>query len=136
MLTKQDILTTVIGFYAKGGLPGYDESMASCSYFAADGGRCAVGVLLETLDFTEQDVAEVAHEDAHRVIKHLGSRLTDKLEPDAVSFLSHMQTVHDWVADGGRAYDEASEESYWPEGISEQVADALREFGREHDTSV
>ncbi len=152
MLTKQDVLDTVIEFYAKGGLPGYDMNFASCSYFADDGGRCAVGVLLEKLNFNKGDVEEVSEQDATHVIKHLGDRLTSKLEDNVWKcvrpedglaagrgvFLNRLQSAHDTIADNERVYgdDDDDGDAFWPDDISESIADSLREFGAREGLSI
>ena len=114
-LSRQDVLNLSHSYYANGGRTGFNGH--SCLYFSADGGRCSVGVILDHLGISRGDLNTDERDynencDAADVVKFLGERLTDHLEPDVFAidnaqspstsmFLMRMQTAHDIPAQGG-----------------------------------
>lgn len=121
-LTKQEVFDIVYKFYRDGGKPGWDKSRG-CVYFAPNGGRCAVGVMLSHLGFERSDLQ---FEDEGReydynsdncvsdLEDHFGKELTESFAPEVFEqkpdgfqhevenpFLQRLQNAHDKAAEKG-----------------------------------
>lgn len=141
-LNKQDVFNRVYNYYAEGGIPGYDSDMGQCAYFTRDGGRCAMGVVLDSLGYKRGDLSELSLEgDVSDVIKDLGDNLTDNFEPDVYvqdrdgvsdkTFLARMQATHDSTAE-----DNFMGENGWHEDTRDDLVIAFKSFADDEGLHV
>lgn len=116
-LSRQNLVNMTHKYYADGGIAGYNGD--SCVYFGDDGGRCAIGVVLDHLGFSREDLNGCNDDtDARELTEFLGERFTDHLDSDAFTmdggdntrniFLLRLQSAHDSaMAYGGNSNDVA-----------------------------
>lgn len=141
-LNRQDVFNRVYLYYAEGGTPGYDPGIGQCAYFGVDGGRCAMGVVLDSLGFARKDLGDDAQMgDVSDVINDLGTKLTDNFEKnvhvddkDTISgrsFLSRLQGTHD-----GSVEANFDEEDGWDENTRDDLVTAFMIFAKEEGLTV
>ena len=110
-LTAQNVADIAYRYYANGGKSGHtpgDRSPDGCTYFRSDGGRCAIGAVLDHLGYTKKDLGDHNELTTVSMLFDELPGIREKFSCD-VEFLESLQRAHD----GSERDDEIPERIRW-----------------------